>query len=113
MRRERIGDVGRLAESRLAKTLGFRQKPNSGALQGAKGDIEAGTTLLECKSTTARSMKLEHAWCSKIAKEARDIGKIPAIAINFTHGDGRPVPNGEWVMIRLIDFREKFLGDGG
>lgn len=110
---ERIGEAGRLTESRLTKKLGGRQKPNSGALAGAKGDIEAGTTLLECKSTTARSMKLEHAWLGKIAKEARDAGKTPAIAINFTHGDGRPVPNGEWVLVRLIDFREKFLGDGG
>jgi hypothetical protein len=95
----RIGDAGRLSEKRLAKALGLRQRPASGALQGAKGDMEAGQALIEAKSTVHSSIKLELAWLAKIAREAR-----AALTLSFTTGDGRPVPNGQWVCIPLHEW---------
>ena len=37
--RGRIGQAGRRSEERVAKTLGARLRPNSGAVEGIKGDM--------------------------------------------------------------------------
>lgn len=103
-----VGEAGRRSEKRTAKQVGGRLRPGSGAVEGAKGDIVLQELLLEVKSTASRTMRLEHAWCAKIAKEALDQSMTPAVAVNFTHADGRAVPEGEWVLIRRIDFMEKF-----
>ncbi len=100
-----IGTAGRISEKRLSKTLGGTLRPNSGAVEGAKGDIVVGKTLVEAKSTTGRSIKIEHSWLGKISKEARDAGKTPLLALSFTSEDGRPVPNGEWVCMKLTDYQ--------
>lgn len=105
----RIGDVGRAAEKRMANDLKARLRPASGAMQGAKGDMTSGKVLIEAKSTVNDSLGLKHAWLAKIAKESRDLGMMPALAVNFTDGTGRPVQNGAWVLIRRSDFVEKFI----
>lgn len=97
----RIGDTGRLAETRLAKTIGARLRPASGAVDGIKGDMSLPNFLIEAKSTTGRSISLQHEWLAKIAVEARNNAKLPALALSFTMGDGRPVPQGEWVCVPL------------
>ena len=38
----RIGKAGRKSEERLVKQLGARARPASGAMPGAKGDIDLG-----------------------------------------------------------------------
>lgn len=98
---DRIGESGRISEKRLAKKLGGRLRPASGALQGAKGDMTLGNVLIEAKSTVGRSFSVKHEQLAKIAKEARDQGMIPALSISFINGDGRPVPAGEWVAVPL------------
>lgn len=70
-------------------------------MQGAKGDIEAGSTLLEAKSTTSSSLGLKHEWLGKIAHEARSEGKSPALVVSFVNEDGTPKRDGEWVLIPL------------
>jgi hypothetical protein len=100
-----IGKGGRASETRLAKKLGGRVRPASGAMEGAKGDIDLGSVLMEAKSTEGASMGLKHEWLAKIAKEARSEGKTPALALSFINPDGRPVPSGEWVCIPLADWR--------
>ncbi len=100
-----IGTAGRKSEKRLAKTMGGTLRPNSGAVQGAKGDIVVGDTLVEAKSTTGRAIRVEHAWLGKISQEARDAGKTPLCTLSFSSEDGRPVPNGEWVCMRLSDYQ--------
>lgn len=77
-------------------------------MQGAKGDIVAGQTLVEAKSTTGASLGLKHEWLGKIAHEARAEGKSPALVISFVTEDGSPKRDGEWVAIPLS--RWKLLG---
>lgn len=48
----KIGKPGRKSEQRLTRELGGRGRPASGAMEGAKGDIDLGPILLEAKSTT-------------------------------------------------------------
>jgi Holliday junction resolvase len=78
-------------------------------MEGAKGDIDLSSYLVEAKSTTGHSIGLKHEWLSKIAHEARNVGKNPAVTLSFTHGNGRPVPEGEWVAIPMWLFKEKCL----
>lgn len=98
----RTGDTGRVSEQRLAKSLGSKLNPGSGAVAGVKGDfIVSEDYLVEAKSTTGRAISVQHAWLGKISKEARDISKSPALALSYVTGDGRPVPNGEWVCVPM------------
>jgi len=101
-----IGKAGRKSEKRLAKTLGARQRPASGAMVGAKGDISFNNILLEAKSTTCSSISIKLAWLLKIAHEARSEGKIPALSLSFTRSDGTPYPDGEWVALPLPKYLE-------
>ncbi|MBN7763675.1 hypothetical protein JYP52_21285 [Nitratireductor aquibiodomus] len=94
-----IGKAGRASEQRLSRQLGGRARPASGAMEGAKGDIDLGSVLMEAKSTTGLSMGLKRDWLLKIAHEARSEGKNPALAISFVTPDGRPILDGEWVAV--------------
>ena len=102
----KIGKAGRKSEARLTRQLGGHVRPASGAMEGAKGDIDLGEILLEAKSTTGQSIGVKHGWLAKIGKEARSEGKMPALALSFTNEDGSPVMDGEWVLIPLHRFRE-------
>lgn len=94
-----IGRAGIQSEKRLSKSLGGRLKPASGALDGAKGDITVGDTLMEAKSTQKASISIKHDWLLKIAGEALREGKTPALAVSFTDERGIAHRSGEWVMI--------------
>lgn len=100
---------GAVSEKRLSKALGARLTPASGAIKGAKGDMKlAGTlpVLLEAKSTTAATMKLEHSWLVKINHEAQASGSIPALAVSFVTPEGLAKKNAEWVLLPLHIFKE-------
>ena len=102
----KIGKAGRASEQRLAREMGGRARPGSGSMEGAKGDISFGSVLLEAKSTTNASIVLKKAWLDKIGTEARSEGKMPALAVSFVHPDGKPVIDGEWVLITRHRFEE-------
>lgn len=104
-----IGHAGRLSEKRLAKELGARLRPSSGAMDGAKGDMTVGAFLLEAKSTVCDSLNVRHDWVCKIAREARSEGKTPALSLSFTGASGKPWPDGDWVCIPRDVFEELFL----
>jgi hypothetical protein len=110
-RERRIGKAGLSSEARLARRVQGRLQPASGAMAGAKGDISLPAVLLEAKSTTGGLLPVRHAWLLKIAKEARAAGKLPALAITFTTGDGRPLPDGAWVAIPEWLFNERLRED--
>jgi hypothetical protein len=97
----RIGKAGRASEKRLAHQLGGRLRPASGAMEGAKGDIDLGTVLMEAKSSRRESLTVKLDWLLKITKEARTEGKSPALSVSFVMEDGRPRPDGQWVLIPL------------
>lgn len=102
----KIGIAGRKSEISLGKRLGAKMRPNSGAVDGAKGDGVIDTTLWEAKSTVSDSMKLEHHWLGKIAREARDAGKEPILTLSFTDRRGQSKPNGHWVLMPLNHYEE-------
>lgn len=102
----KTGEAGRVSESRLAKTLGARLTPASGALVGAKGDMKLPDYLIEAKSTSTNTMSLQLAWAVKISEEALATAKTPAITISFTNDQGKSNRFGDWVLIPLHHYKE-------
>jgi hypothetical protein len=100
------GSHGRASERKVAKSLGGRLTPASGAVEGAKGDIRTDDFLIEAKSTIASSMKLELDWLIKINSEAQAIGKTPALSIRFVTENGQPKRGGSFVCIPEWYFNE-------
>ena len=103
----KIGKAGRKSEKRLARELGAELRPASGAL-GDKGDMALAEFLLEAKSTTQASMALKFAWLVKIATEARQEGKIPALAVSYVDAQGASVIDGDWILVPKHTFLEAF-----
>ena len=104
----KIGRSGRRSEARLTKDLGGRARPASGAMPGAKGDIDLGGVLMEAKSTTQESMGVKLAWLLKIAREARAEGKTPALALSFVNEEGSALLDGDWAIVPMYKFKEMF-----
>lgn len=89
--RVKLGDTGahgRKAEKGAAARLRATLRPGSGALEGAKGDFETETFLVENKATLADSYSLKLETWAKIYHEATAVNKRPALAIQFTNGSG-------------------------
>ena len=108
--REHTGTAGRRSEKRVAKEVGGRQTIASGAIEGAKGDIELPDVLMEAKSTVKNSVSIKFDWLSKITGEARSQGKIPALSVSFTTPTGARIVGGDWVMVPMAVWKEHFGG---
>lgn len=107
------GNVGVRVEKRAAKRFGARSQPGSGAMEGAKGDFKTERFLWESKSTSSDSLSTKKLWLDKVAKEALDLNRSPALLIQFVELAGALRDNGSWVMIPESVFRELLDGDFG
>ena len=95
-------DYGKKSEKRVSRKLGATQTPASGALLGAKGDMDAeweDKWKIEAKSTAADSMNVRLAWLQKISKEAVEVGSYPALTVSFVTQNGEVRREGDWVMV--------------
>lgn len=100
---------GDSSEKRVAKSLGARLTPNSGAMRGAKGDAQLERNrsyLVECKSTVKDRLPVELGWLVKITHEALSTGKVPILTVSFVMPDGKARPQGDWVMMPKHYFDE-------
>ena len=73
-------------EKAVAKAVGGKQTPNSGATPWIKGDVVAEEWLIECKTTTTpkESFSVKKAWLEKNKEEAFAMGKqYSTLAFNF------------------------------
>ena len=76
-------------EKKIAKQVGGRQTPNSGATKFMKGDVNTQYFLIEAKTVTKeqKSFTIQRDWIYKNREEAFAMGKpFSALAIDF--GDG-------------------------
>ena len=75
-------------EKAVAKELGGRKTPNSGATPWVKGDITTEQWLIECKTATKEqsSFSIKKEWLEKNKEEAFASGK-PYNALCFDFGD--------------------------
>ena len=76
-------------EKHIAKKVGGRQTPNSGATNFSKGDVVSDLFLIEAKTVTKeqKSFTIKREWIDKNREEAFAMGKpYSTLAIDF--GDG-------------------------
>lgn len=95
-------------EKTVAKSLGGRQVSNSGATAFNKGDVLAGSFLIECKTVTKeqKTFTIKKDWIEKNQEEAFAMGKqYSAIAIDFGDGIQHYVIS-EALFSKLKDFLE-------
>lgn len=104
--------VSKVHEKRIAKELGGRRLPNSGARRhskwrptSARGDVTTPEFHVEHKRTEHASMSVKYAWLEKIVEEAHRQGLDPALVITFqiagTHYD-RPASERvpvDWMLV--------------
>lgn len=76
-------------EKQVAKVVGGRKTPNSGATKFSKGDVTSDKWLLECKTCTKeqKTFTLRKEWFEKNKEEAFAMRK-PYNAIVVDFGDG-------------------------
>jgi hypothetical protein len=106
LKRQQVPRHGQKAEKRAAKRLKGRLTPASGALVGAKADIVKRTFLIESKATKHESITVKLEWLDKIAKEALDTGRDPALIIQFVDAAGNPWRGSGWVLVPERVFAE-------
>ena len=100
-------DVGRRAEEKAVRALGARPTPNSGALEGAKGDaLLGGFIRAEIKSTATSVLKLDYAAARKITAEALGTKLSPALILQFVDERGETKVDGRWVAVPAGLFME-------
>jgi hypothetical protein len=99
---------GKKSERKVAKKLGAKLHPNSGAMVGAKSDASLKTYRLEMKSTTTQTLIIEMAWLVKIAQEALAHGQTPAVVASFVDPQGNPRMKtyAEWVVLPMATFKD-------
>lgn len=101
--RKRRDSPGIRAEKRTAKRRGADLVPASGAVPGGGADMrEAGPGhhyLVEHKSTTGQTLRLDRRWLESVSRAARTRGEVPLLTVTFNTEDGRPRPDGAWVAL--------------
>lgn len=99
-------------EKKVAKAVGGKRTPNSGATKWAKGDILSENFLIECKTKTkdSSSITLKEEWLLKNEEEAFAMGK-QASALCFDFG---PSANKRYYVIseRMFELLKQSLEEG-
>ncbi len=76
-------EKGRRYEKKLAKKLGVKAQPGSGAFPLYKEDIELDDCLIQVKTTTKKSYTLKNDDLKTLVRNATKVGKIPVMVINI------------------------------
>jgi hypothetical protein len=99
---------GKKSEKRVAKSMGAKLHPASGAMRGAKSDASMPKFRLEMKSSTTQTLPIEMAWLVKITQEALAHGQTPAVVVSFVdpRGEPRMKQYAEWVLMPKVVFQE-------
>ena len=81
----------RRQEGEVAKRIGGRKTPASGALS-EKGDVRLkGVVRIECKTTMHKSFSITREMLGKIEDAALSSGELPALVIEFLNDKGNPI----------------------
>lgn len=91
-------------EKLIAKKLGGKVVPNSGAIMFGAGDVQLDDWLIEAKTKTSpsESMTIKKSWLEKNEEEAFAMGKQHS-ALIFDFGDTH-YPQ-EYVVITMEEFK--------
>ena len=91
-------------EDDLARQLGGRRQPGSGALPGIKGDVKvAGKYRVEAKYTRNKTYRLDRTELGKIRGECAGL-EVPLFVVDFVDPDTGGSPD-RWVTLPFSDFQ--------
>lgn len=76
-------EKGRRYEKKLAKKLGVKPQPASGALPFYKEDIETDEFLIQVKHTTKKSYTIKLEDLNTLRRNAAKVGKIPMLYLSI------------------------------
>lgn len=93
-------------ERGLAKRFGGKATPNSGAIEGFRGDVILDKYLVEDKFTNQKGYSLKLETLSKITKEAYEANREPLFIVEFRQGIKHGNPK-EWALIPKKLFNEE------
>jgi hypothetical protein len=98
-------------EKKVAKCVGGKRQPNSGATPFYKGDVITDQFLIECKTKTAdcKSFTIKEDWLLKNEEEAFAMGRESALCFDFG-----PSANKRYYVIseRQFDLLQQSLEEG-
>jgi Holliday junction resolvase len=100
-------DLSKEQEKRVARKIGGRRQPASGALPGIPNDVSSDEFLIECKRTKYSGMGIKGEWIQKLDEVAIMHGKTPCLELEF---DG--LPDGttkHWMMVPFDYFCERMI----
>lgn len=70
-------------EKRLAKDLGAKLSPKSGAIATSPEDMILGNYVIESKATKGKSISVKEEWLSSLRRSPIHMGKIPTLILEF------------------------------
>jgi len=97
----------------VARRLGGKKVGGSGSSDYSKGDVrdveavcggDSIEFLVECKQTIHASLSVKWEWLRKIMKEANEVQKEPALAIEIQGGVNDPMCDRQWIAVPLRVF---------
>jgi hypothetical protein len=92
-------------EKRLAKDLGAKRTPQSGAKDTAPADMILGNYVIESKATNKDSIVLHKEWLDQLTQSPINYGKIPTLVLDFTkHGE-------RYIILDETDFKKLIKGE--
>lgn len=97
-------------EKAVAKAVGGKVQPNSGATRFAKGDVKSDLFCIECKTATKEqaSFSIKREWIDKLKEEAFGMKK-PFWAIVFNFGGLRKQENFYIISEQLFKQLQEYL----
>jgi hypothetical protein len=92
-------------EKKLAKDLGAKRQPQSGAKDTAPADMIKGNYVIESKATNKNSMVLHKEWLDQLKQSPINFGKVATLVIDFTKTNDR------YVILDIVDFQKIIKGE--
>ncbi len=99
-------------EKQVAKKVGGKKQPNSGATAFQKGDVRNDLFLIECKTATTEkeSFSIKKEWLQKIKEEAFAL-RCPFSALAFNFGGLSNNENFYIIDEKLFNQFQQYLED--
>ena len=96
----------KLQEDTVAKAIGGKRTPNSGATAWVKSDVLSDKFAIECKTktTSSESISIKKDWFAKQKQEASFMGKpYSAVVFNFGPGEENHYIIDEYLFLELLN----------
>jgi hypothetical protein len=96
----------KIQEDTVAKAIGGKRTPNSGASTWVKSDVLSDKFAIECKTktTSSESISIKKEWFSKQKQEAAFMGKpYSAVVFNFGPGEENHYIIDEYLFLELLN----------